>query len=98
MAALIQYVRKLKESETYKIIIFSQWDDLLHKVGDTLRAEGVQNAHCQGNVHVRTKMIQSFQQSNENQVIMLSLENAASGSTLTNTTHIILLDAVVGTK
>jgi SNF2 family DNA or RNA helicase len=93
LANLIFYIKNSKE----KCIIFSQWDDLLKKVGDVLDTYGVRNVFCRGNVWTRDKAIREFS-SNENiKVIMLSSASAASGTNLTAASKVILLDPIYGT-
>ena len=79
------------------VIIFSQWDDLLKKVGETLTEHGITNLFCRGHVWQRDKAIRDFNDSNTIKVIMLSSESAASGTNLTKAEIVILLDPVYGT-
>lgn len=78
-------------------IIFSQWDDLLKKVGDVLDEYGIKNVFCKGNVWQRDKAIREFNANDDIKVIMLSSESAASGTNLTKAENVILLDPVYGT-
>ncbi len=92
LANLIFYIKNTKE----KCIVFSQWDDLLKKVGDVLDTYGVKNVFCRGNVWTRDKAIRDFSQKQDIQVIMLSSGSAAAGTNLTAATKVILLDPVSG--
>jgi len=85
----------LRESNVHTII-FSQWDDLLRKVGKVLSENGIQNVFCRGNVHQRDKAIRDFTTNDKIKVIMLSSESAASGTNLTKASEVILLDPVYG--
>lgn len=93
LANLIFFLRQNGEHS----IIFSQWDDLLHKVGEVLNEYGIKNVFCRGNVWMRTKAIKEFNNSDDVKVIMLSSESAASGTNLTKAKNVILLDPVYGT-
>jgi SNF2 family DNA or RNA helicase len=93
LANLIFYIKNSKE----KCIIFSQWDDLLKKVGDVLDTYGVRNVFCRGNVWTRDKAIREFSSNDNIKVIMLSSASAASGTNLTAASKVILLDPVYGT-
>ena len=84
-------------SITDSVIIFSQWDDLLHKVGDILNQFGIPNRFCRGNVHMRDKAIRDFMDSKDIRAIMLSSKSSASGANMTKATKIIFLDPVFGT-
>lgn len=92
LANLIYY---LKQSDKHTII-FSQWDDLLIKVGGILDMYGIKNTFCRGNVWQRDKAIRTFNSDNNVKVIMLSSESAASGTNLTKASQVILLDPVYG--
>ena len=92
LANLIFYIKNCKE----KCIIFSQWDDLLKKVGDVLDTYGIKNVFCRGNIWTRDKAIRDFTYKNDIQVIMLSSESAAAGTNLTAATKVILLDPISG--
>jgi len=97
MAALIKYIKALPKDK--QIIIFSQWHRMLVRVGETLQEEGVSNVFCKGNIWIRNRAISSFKKQNMNvRVIMLSLENAASGTNLTEASHIIMLDPMATSK
>lgn len=85
----------LKKDEKHTII-FSQWDNLLLKVGNILKKNGIKNVFCKGNVFVQDKAIREFSSDDSIKVIMLSSKNAASGTNLTKAKRIILLDPVYG--
>ena len=92
LANLILYI---KENDKHTII-FSQWDDLLRKVGHILKEYGIKIAFCRGNVFQRDKAIREFNEDDGIKIIMLSSDKAASGSNLTKAQQIILLDPVYG--
>ncbi len=93
LANLIFYIK----SSNKHSIIFSQWDDLLHKVGEVLNNYGIRNVFCKGNTWQRDKAIRTFNSDDSIKVIMLSSEKAASGTNLTKASQVILLDPVNGT-
>ena len=95
LATLIKTVRQILLNKENKIIIFSQWDMLLALIGKSLKENGVANTFIKGNVYCRNKAISKFKMNdNDSSVIMLSLENAASGTNLTEATHIIFIEPV----
>lgn len=99
MAHLILYLKKMISSTDDKAIVFSQWDDLLHKVGHTLNIHKINNCFCRGSVHQRNKAINLFNKSSTSKnyrIIMLSTKNAASGINLTKANRIILLEPIYG--
>jgi SNF2 family DNA or RNA helicase len=112
-ANLISYLKHIKatdaddDSDT-RCLIFTQFSWMMKHVSSSLSQQGISNLFCQGNVHVRRQTIQAFQdegfedskKSKKKPVkcIMLSLENAASGTNLTRATHVVLIEPVGGTK
>ena len=93
LANLIFYIKNSKD----KVIVFSQWDDLLKKVGDTLDTYGIHNVFCRGNIWTRDKAIRDFTVKDNIKVIMLSSASAAAGTNLTAAKKVILLEPVSGT-
>ena len=64
---------------------------MLFKIGATLQENGIQVVFCKGNVMQRNKAIRNFYSQDNIRVIMLSLENAASGTNLTQGQSPLLL-------
>ena len=96
---VIYYIKKML-SENDKCIIFSQWDPLLHKLGNYLEEFDCKIVYCDNSVYQRKKAISSFSSDRKNSpnIIMLSSKNAASGINLTAANKIILLEPVYGTQ
>lgn len=92
LANMILFLKK-KDKHT---IIFSQWNDLLEKVGKALTENGVKNIFCKGNVFQKDKAMREFNTDDSIKVIMLSSESAASGANLTKAEQVILIDPVYG--
>lgn len=79
-----------------KIIIFSQWDEILNKVSDYLNEYNINVVHCKGSVYQKKNSIDLFMTSDKHNIIMLSSRNAASGINLTVANQIILIEPVYG--
>lgn len=92
---IIYFLTKLDKDD--KVILFSQWDELLHKVGTELEKYNLKIVYCNGSVYQRQKAIQTFKVDSNTKVIMLSSRYAASGINLTEANKIILLEPVYGT-
>jgi SNF2 family DNA or RNA helicase len=92
----IIYFLKTSLKQDDKVILFSQWDELLHKVGDILAQEKINIVYCKGTVYQRKRAISTFQKDQTINVIMLSSRNAASGINLTAANKIILLEPIYG--
>lgn len=93
LASAVQYLKRLlkgggtdadgKQTQKPKILIFSQFSNFLHNFADFLNENGVENVFIEGNVIRREQAITKFKNA-EIQVMMLSLDNAASGTTHTS--------------
>jgi len=72
---------------------------MLTLVGRTLAENGIENCFVKGNVWSRNSAIRKFKagknnDGSDNKVIMLSLKNAASGTNLTEATHIFFVEPI----
>ena len=94
LGKLISICRTLISNKDNRIIIFSQWESMLTLVGKSLADNGVNNAFVKGNVWCRNKSISKFKKGNDTKVIMLSLNNSASGTNLIEATHVIFIEPV----
>jgi SWI/SNF-related matrix-associated actin-dependent regulator of chromatin subfamily A3 len=99
LGKLISIVRTLISDDKNRIIIFSQWDRMLNLIGKSLSDNGVANSFVKGNVWSRNSAISKFKlgkdsSGEDNKVIMLSLSNSASGTNLTEATHIIFVEPI----
>lgn len=92
LANLITYIRESDEHT----IIFSQWDDLLRRVGRILRENNILNVFCKGNCYQRDKAIREFNNDDKIKVIMLSSESTAAGTNLTKAKQVIFIDPIYG--
>lgn len=94
LGKLISIIRNLVIQNDTRIIIFSQWDDMLRLIGNTLSNNYIENSFIKGNVHSRNASINKFKLGGDNKVIMLSLKNTASGTNLTEATHIFFVEPI----
>jgi SNF2 family DNA or RNA helicase len=94
LGKLISIIRCLTTRNDTRIIIFSQWDNMLSLIGKTLIDNDISNSFVKGNVWSRNAAIRRFKSGDENKVIMLSLKNAASGTNLTEATHIFFVEPI----
>lgn len=98
LGTVVNTILDLVKVPKNRIIVFSQYDELLLKFADILSENSIGNYFVRGNVHIRNKAIKEFQEANKPTVLLLSLENAASGTDLAVATHVLLLDPFAGTK
>jgi len=95
---IIILIKKIISSnKNSKIIIFSQWDYMLLLIGKTLTDNEIDNCFVKGNVYSRNNAISKFKTKNINQVIILSLNNSASGTNLTEASDIIFVEPIDNT-
>jgi SNF2 family DNA or RNA helicase len=92
---IIHYL-KTQIAKDDKVILFSQWDEMLHRVGEMLAKYNIRIVYCNGTVFQRKRAIDIFTKSNDINIIMLSSRNAASGINLTVANKILLLEPVYG--
>jgi len=92
LANLILYLKNTKEH----VIIFSQWHELLCKVGNILNNNKIGNLFCKGNCYQRDKAIKEFNDNDKIRVIMLSSDSMAAGTNLTKASVVIFLDPIYG--
>jgi len=81
-----------------KVILFSQWDELLHKVGNIIEKYNITPLYCNGTVYKRKKAINQFCKDSSYNLIMLSSKNCASGINLTIANKIIFLEPIYGSQ
>lgn len=103
LGKLISVIRYLTSNEDNRIIVFSQWDNMLSLLSKTLSENGVGNSIVKGNIWARNSAISKFKNGvnklgGDNKVIMLSLNNAASGTNLTEATHIFFIEPIDADK
>ncbi len=98
LGKLIQTTRTLL-SQDARIIIFSQWDEMLLLISKSMLENGIDSSFISGNVYKRNSAISRFKMGGDNNgVILLSLEKSASGTNLTEATHIIIVEPIDDTK
>jgi len=91
--ALVRHVQKLqKEDSGCKLICFVQWEDLKRKISSALEEFGVQHITLQGSVWARRAALMKFQyQKDSLRMLLLSLQESASGTNLTAANHVIIV-------
>ena len=94
LGKIIALTKQITADQNNRIIIFSQWDNMLHLVSKTLNYVNVKNTFLTGNVWVKTASLNKFKNINDVNVIMLSLNNSASGANLIEATHIIFIEPI----
>jgi SNF2 family DNA or RNA helicase len=91
---IIHFLKSIKEDD--KVIVFSQWDDILSKVGQNLAKYNLKHVFCSGSVYQKKSAIKNFSTKSDVNIIMLSSKNAASRINLTEANKIVLIEPVYG--
>ncbi len=94
MANLISYLNTILKDTNHRVIIFSQWDNMLKLVGKVLDEYHIRHLFLNGSLYVVTSRIKKFKSDNSIRIVLLSSDRAVSGLNLTEATHIILLDTL----
>lgn len=80
----------------HRIIIFSQWDNLLQGIMETLNNFDLPAMMCKGNVFQKKKAIVNFKTNSYYKIILLSSKYAASGLDLIEANKVIFIDPIYG--
>lgn len=97
IAHLVAYLKTYTSKPyNHRIIIFSQWDNLLSGIGDTLKNFDLPAMTCKGNVMVKRKAIRNFKTSDYYKIILISSKHAAEGLDLIEADKVILVDPIYG--
>mmetsp|Transcript_6007 Transcript_6007/g.10792 ORF Transcript_6007/g.10792 Transcript_6007/m.10792 type:complete len:1231 (-) Transcript_6007:113-3805(-) len=92
--ALVEKLLQIRsEDATAKIIVFTQWDDLKLKLRDAFQEFGLPTSLLGGGAQQRDKVIYKWQNDPTSQqyILLLSLEQSASGTNLTAANHVVLV-------
>lgn len=90
---LVRHVQKLqKEDPGCKLICFVQWEDLKRKISSALTEFEVEHLTLHGSVWARRAALMKFQfEANSPRMLLLSLEESASGTNLTAANHVLIV-------
>lgn len=92
---LLNYINDIiNKNNKEKIIVFSQWDTMLKLVSKFLSSNNVNNIILNGSIHTISSKIRKFKLDDSLNVVLMSSDKSPSGLTLTEATHIILLDSL----
>lgn len=77
-----------------KAIVFAQWQDLIYKIHAALTKRGIPAAVLSGSAFHRASVLHDFQHSSL-PVLLLSLEDSASGTNMTHANWVVLVHPMV---
>lgn len=97
IAHLVAYLKTFTANPyNQRIIIFSQWDNLLQGIMQTLINFDLPVITCKGNVFQKKKAIHNFKTNSYYKIFLLSSKYAASGLDLVEANKIIFIDPTYG--
>lgn len=90
---LVKHVLKLQAKDaSCKSICFVQWEDLKRKIGSALTEFGIDHLSLHGSVWKRRAALMKFQyEADSPRILLLSLEESASGTNLTAANHVLIV-------
>jgi len=93
ISALVARLQAIQQSGE-KAVVFAQWQDLIFKIHTALVRFGIPAAVLAGGAFDRAATLQRFE-SPELPVLLLSLEDSASGTNMAHASHVILVHPMV---
>ncbi len=91
LTALMELLDQLHE-EGHKVLVFSQFVTMLNIIRDKLTELGRPQHYLSGSTNNRAEVVESFQNSPDPSVFLLSLKAGGSGLNLTAASYVILYD------
>lgn len=91
--AIVKTVLRVQDQDVgCKIICFVQWEDLKRRISSALQEFGIDHATLHGSVWARRAALMKFQYEEEGpRMLLLSLEESASGTNLTAANHVLIV-------
>merc|ERR1719281_425418 len=81
------------------MICFVQWEDLKRKIGAALQEFGIEHLTLHGSVWARRAALVKFQyEADSPRMLLLSLEESASGTNLTAANHVLIVHPMEATS
>lgn len=93
-AYLIKYINNLLQKKNNRIIVFSQWNNMLKLISKVLDNVSISHIKLDGSLYTLNSKIRKFKLDTSIRVILLCSDKAASGLNLTEANNIILLDTL----
>jgi len=93
-ARLIEYLRCILSNPGHRVIVFSQFQNMLKLISKVLIEVDTSHLMLNGNTSVVSSKIRKFKLDPSIRVVLLCSENSSSGLNLTEASHIILMDTL----
>ena len=93
MVAIVEKIREIVACNE-KIVMFVQWNRLMRSIKMVLKMAGVHASTMDGNTNARANGLVQFQ-TGSSKVLLISIENGASGLNLIEANHVMFTHALV---
>lgn len=93
-ARLVEYLGEVLENPDNRVIVFSQFQNMLKLLSKVFYDQSINHLMLQGNASVVNSRIRKFKLDPSIRVVLLCSENSASGLNLTEATHMVLMDTL----
>tara|TARA_Y100000768_G_scaffold389010_1_gene390185 strand:+ start:1524 stop:4103 length:2580 start_codon:yes stop_codon:yes gene_type:complete len=95
---LINTLNEIIINKNNRVIVFSQWDNMLKLISKVLNDFNIKSLFINGSMHIVASKIRKFKIDESINVVLISSDKCPSGLNLTEANHIILLDSLNTTK
>jgi len=96
IAKIIAELRRIHEGDpTARVLVFVQWNELLHKLEAALTQYGVHCVALRGGVADRQRTITAFAEGSKRYVLLMAMEHDDSGLNLTCSNHVFFVHPMV---
>ncbi len=91
IAQLLEQIEPIL-SEGHRVLVFSQFVEMLGFIGEALRDRGIDHLQLTGQTNDRQALVERFQSADGPPVFLLSLKAAGAGLNLTAASYVVLFD------
>lgn len=96
---VVETLEEIREDDPQaKVIVFAQWEALRQRLSLALTQNHINHVLLQGNIFERTRTLEQFRTDPEMPLLLLSLEDSASGTNLTEANHVFLLHPMLASS
>lgn len=97
VAFLLHHLSNILANPEHRVIVFTQYAKCIELINKAITKNGTNTALFKGNSSCKAKALREYNNGSA-PVMLLSLLESASGTNLTATTHVILMDTVNGSE
>eukprot|EP00933_Yihiella_yeosuensis_P082239 TRINITY_DN9602_c0_g1_i2.p1 TRINITY_DN9602_c0_g1~~TRINITY_DN9602_c0_g1_i2.p1 ORF type:complete len:679 (+),score=99.78 TRINITY_DN9602_c0_g1_i2:85-2037(+) len=99
LRSVVQTLESIRANDSSaKVVVFAQWHDLRKKLAKALDEVGISFSMLEGSIFHRTRALKEFQVNSEVSLLLLCLEDSASGTNLTVGSHVFLIHPMLASS